>query len=176
MNTEEAPPSYEELQNYAPHQEIEKLKKQLAAVAALLEQQVKRTEAREQFLLYTDDYDVKLKCFKGLGEIINGKWVNECEACPDGDCECECDSEDEIDPEADDEIDPEAEMAEEDEDIDVVAINTEDWGIGIDTLYLDEETRIVYNPLDSDEIGEQLVSGCWIINGRLLWGLATVWR
>jgi len=146
MNTEEAPPSYEELQNYAPHQEIEKLKKQLAESEALLAK--------------------KDKMIADLWKY-RPRWADECQCDSDDEidpeCECECDSDDDIDPEA------------TNRDIDVAVINTEDWGIGIDTLYLDEETRIVYNPLDSQRMGEQLLSGCWIIAGRNIGKRATVW-
>ena len=146
MNTEEAPPSYEELQNYAPHQEIEKLKKQLAESEALLAK--------------------KDKMIADLWKY-RPRWADECQCDSDDEidpeCECECDSEDDVDPEA------------TNRDIDVAVINTEDWGIGIDTLYLDEETRIVYNPMTSIEFGEQLLSGCWIIAGRNIGKRATVW-
>tara|TARA_R110000787_G_scaffold1852_5_gene7840 strand:- start:1534 stop:2055 length:522 start_codon:yes stop_codon:yes gene_type:complete len=172
MNTEEAPPSYEELQNYAPHQEIEKLKKQLAESEALLAKKDKmiadlwkyRPRWADECQCDSDDeIDPECECECDSDDDIDPEVENElaedsdCEACPDGDCECECDSEP------------------TNQDIDVVAINTEDWGIGIDTLYLDEETRIVYNPLDSQRMGEQLLSGCWIIAGRNIGKRATVW-
>ena len=156
MNTEEAPPSYEELQNYAPHQEIEKLKKQLAE-SELRTDRLARSLLRLAELMRADE------CECDSEDDVDPEVENElaedsdCEACPDGDCECECDSEP------------------TNRDIDVAVINTEDWGIGIDTLYLDEETRIVYNPVTRRRFGEQLLSGCWIIAGRNIGKRATVW-